>query len=136
MSENCAANTRADGEDIQRSNVMKRITNYRTIGLTLSLAFAAALVVFGPNRTANAIINGHPDLNNAYPYVGFVSDGNFVCSGAAISPNLMITAAHCFDTPGTPVVVTFDQQGLFADISTFVTGTWHPNPDWCFGCKH
>src|SRR6476620_3334262 len=105
---------------------MKCLLNRRMMSIVMSLAFVAALVVVGPPRSANAIINGQPDLNNAYPYVGFVTDGNFVCSGAAISPNLMITAAHCFDTPGTFVIVTFDQQGAFADLGTFVLGTWHP----------
>jgi hypothetical protein len=113
---------------------MKSLLNRRMMSIVLSLAFVAAVAVFGPPRIANAIINGQPDLNNSYPYVGFVTDGNFVCSGAAISPNLMITAAHCFDTPGTPVAVTFDQQGAFADLSTFVLGTWHPNPDFCDIC--
>ncbi len=113
---------------------MKRLLNGRMMSIVLSLAFVAALVVFGPPKIANAIINGQPDLNNSYPYVGFISDGQFVCSGAAISPNLMITAAHCFETPGTPVVVTFDQQGAFADPGTFVVGTWHPNPNFCDIC--
>ena len=106
----------------------------RIMSIVLSLGFVAALALFGPPRIAHAIINGEPDLNNAYPYVGFVTDGNFVCSGAAISPNLMITAAHCFDTAGTPVIVTFDQQGAFADPGTFVVGTWHPNPNFCDTC--
>ena len=113
---------------------MTRVRNGRVMSILLSLAFVAALVVVGPSRTANAIINGQPDLNNAYPYVGFVTDGEFVCSGAAISPNLMITAAHCFNTAGTPLIVTFDQQGAFADLSTFVIGTWHPNPNFCDTC--
>ena len=113
---------------------MKRAINRRVMSILLALAFVAALVVAGPTRTAKAIINGQPDLNNAYPYVGFVTDGEFVCSGSAISPNLMITAAHCFNTAGTPVIVTFDQQGAFADVSTFVVGTWHPNPAYCDTC--
>jgi Trypsin len=113
---------------------MRYMPKRSTLSLLLALAFVVVLVAVGPPRIANAIINGQPDLNNAYPYVGFVTDGNFVCSGAAISPTLMITAAHCFDTPGTPVIVTFDQQGAFADISTFVLGTWHPDPNFCDIC--
>src|SRR5215217_6774862 len=83
--------------------------------------------------TASAILNGQPD-GNAHPYVGMVTDFEFVCSGAAISPTVFITAAHCFDEPGQEVSVTFDPDG-FAEESVFVTGHWYPDPEFCIACS-
>lgn len=91
-----------------------------------------ALVLAGTSP-ASAILNGRPD-GNAHPYVGMVTDFEFVCSGAAISPTVFITAAHCFDEPGQEVFVTFDPQG-FADPATFVSGTWYPDPEFCVACS-
>jgi len=89
-------------------------------------------MVMASTGSASAILNGVPD-GNAHPYVGMVTDFEFVCSGAAISPTVFITAAHCFDTPGQEVSVTFDADG-FADDSVFVTGHWYPDPEFCIGC--
>jgi secreted trypsin-like serine protease len=83
--------------------------------------------------SASAILHGQPD-GTAHPYVGMVTDNEFVCSGAAISPTVFITAAHCFDEPGKEVEVTFDPDG-FAEDSVFVTGHWYPNPQFCIGCS-
>ncbi len=88
---------------------------------------------FASTGSASAILHGQPD-GNAHPYVGMVTDFNFVCSGAAISSTVFITAAHCFDTPGQEVSVTFDPAG-FADDSVFVTGHWYPDPQFCLGCS-
>jgi Trypsin len=97
----------------------------------LAAATVAALVL--GVLPAGAIIGGTPD-GNAHPYVGLVTDSNFVCSGAAISPLLFVTAAHCFETgPGTAVEVTFDPDG-FAKGSKFVKGRWYPHPDFCTAC--
>jgi len=105
---------------------MKRIL----LPIAIGLAFA-----FGA-MPAGAILNGQPDGTN-HPYVGTVTDLNFICSGAAISPTKFITAAHCFETgPGTPVLVTFDPEGFDDFPAGFVTGRWFPHPDWCNLCGH
>ena len=59
-----------------------------------------------------AVTHGQPD-GNAHPYVGvaiqFIPDmPGFVtvCSGAALSSTVFLTAAHCFD-PSLPVYVTY-----------------------------
>jgi hypothetical protein len=95
------------------------------------LAMAGAMFV-ASTGSASAILHGVPD-GNAHPYVGMVTDFEFVCSGTAISPTVFITAAHCFDTPGKAVSVTFDPDG-FATDSVFVTGHWYPDPAFCIAC--
>jgi secreted trypsin-like serine protease len=89
-------------------------------------------MIVASTGSASAILNGVPD-GNAHPYVGMVTDFESVCSGAAISPTVFITAAHCFETPGQEVSVTFDPDG-FADDSVFVTGHWYPDPQFCIQC--
>jgi secreted trypsin-like serine protease len=96
------------------------------------LAGIVGLVLVGTSP-ASAILNGQPD-GNAHPYVGMVTDFEFVCSGALISPTVFITAAHCFDEPGQEVSVTFDPDG-FAETSEFVTGHWYPDPEFCLACS-
>jgi len=94
----------------------------------------AVALAFGV-APAGAILGGQPDGTN-HPYVGVVTDFEFVCSGGAVSPTRFITAAHCFETgPGTPVAVFFGPDG-FDDPAGFVTGTWWPHPGWCQECAH
>lgn len=102
--------------------------------VALSLTITVGALLLWPVRSVRAIINGRPDTSNLYPYVGLVTDGMFVCSGAAISPTRFVTAAHCFETPGQTVSVIFDQQGLFAQHPSLATGAWHPDPNFCIGC--
>ena len=93
-----------------------------------------AVTVLGASGVAQAIINGEPDGNH-HPYVGLVTDYEYVCSGAAISPRVFVTAAHCFDNPGQEVSVTFDPDGFYGEEeSVFYTGTWYPDPEFCIGC--
>jgi hypothetical protein len=65
---------------------------------------------------------------------GLVTDFEFVCSGALISPTVFVTAAHCFETPGQEVSVTVDPQG-FSEDADLVTGHWFPNPEFCSACS-
>jgi hypothetical protein len=88
---------------------------------------------------ARAIIGGEFD-GNQHPYVAAVIGPNFgLCSGTAISPTLVVTAAHCFESkPEQRVAVGFDAD-LFGDKDGdpdlhFVFGTFHPDPRFCLGC--
>jgi len=96
-------------------------------------AFLLAFFILG--ISAHAITNGQPD-GDTHPYVGAVNNGVFFCSGAAISPNVFVTAAHCFSVPGEPVLVTFDPEPFSpgSPPPVYHGGTWYPHPDFCLGC--
>ena len=96
------------------------------------VAMAIAFVLTG--APTSAVINGQPDTENAYPYVALVTNDVFFCSSAAISPTVLITAAHCFGFSGEQVFVSFDPLGFFGDPDAFVTGTWYPDPEFCIAC--
>jgi len=99
------------------------------------LLVVTLVLLLGPANSAQAILNGQPD-GNRHPYVGLVDNGEFACSGSAISPTIFITAAHCFDHSGEQVEVTFDSEGFFAQNPVFYTGRWYPDPQFCIGCAH
>jgi hypothetical protein len=110
---------------------LRYVARVATAGCLLTLL--AGLWSVWPDVKLRAILNGQPDGTD-HPYVGLVTDLEFVCSGSAISPTVFVTAAHCFDTPGKLVAVTFDPQGLFANNPTFYIGRWFPDPDFCIAC--
>ena len=86
------------------------------------------------------VTNGRPD-GNGHPYVGrviqFIPDTDLieVCSGAALSDTVFLTAAHCAD-PSLPVFVSYKSGPPFTLASDFTQGTFHPHPAWCIGCAH
>jgi V8-like Glu-specific endopeptidase len=97
--------------------------------LITAAAVATALVYAAP---ALAITNGVPD-GNAHPNVGGLvaptaySDGTWIyCSGTLISPTVFLTAAHCGDTDGERVRVTFDTA--YQDGDTVYAGTFRRDP--------
>ncbi len=104
----------------------------KKLRIILAMVVMLSLVLAG---SALAISNGQPDGNN-HPYVGMAVgwvEGQpgyvWICSVAAISPTVLVTAAHCFDFP--EVWVTFDED----PTNWFeLPGTWTPDPDWCLGC--
>jgi secreted trypsin-like serine protease len=100
------------------------------IRFVLVLAVLVALLAAVP--AAQAIIGGTPD-DGAHPYVAAISNGSTICSGAAISPTVVVTAAHCFTFPSEPVRVIFDENYRSPD-RTLRPGTWVAHPDFCGDC--
>lgn len=101
----------------------------RTRSLFLLAALVAVLVAV---PAAEAIIGGAPD-DGAHPYVAAISNGSTVCSGAAISPTVVITAAHCFTFPSEPVRLIFDEN-YKSPTRTIRPGTWFAHPNFCGSC--
>ena len=95
--------------------------------MKVKMVCLAILSVFMASGTVLAITNGQPD-GNGHPFVGLITDGVWLCSGSLISPTVMVTAAHCFETPGQVVVASFEPDGLLAGDPNLQVGTWHPEP--------
>src|ERR1041384_7074801 len=96
------------------------------------ITVAAALAALALAVPALAITNGAPD-GNRHPNVGGLvaptaySDGTWIyCSGTLISPTVFLTAAHCGDTDGERVRVTFDTA--YQDGDKVSAGTFHRDP--------
>lgn len=92
-------------------------------------------MVSGTVGNAYAILHGQPD-GNGHPYVGAVIDftTGLLCSGVAVSPTVLVTAAHCFDEEVPFVVVTFKPNPPHNFPDDFIVGSFIPHPDFCLGC--
>jgi hypothetical protein len=106
----------------------------RSLGRFLFMAIFLLGTVLGSNEVSYAITNGQPD-GNSHPFVGAAHNGEVFCSGSAISPDIFVTAAHCFNYSGEKVWVTFDPEPFApGNKAKYYTGTWYPHPDFCLEC--
>ena len=105
--------------------------------LVLLAAVAALVVTAGP---AQAVLYGQPD-NNEHPYVGvirfFDEDGDYLwrCTGALISPTVVLTAGHCtYGTASAEVWFTetapSTAEVLSGNYTRGVTGSTYSHPDY------
>jgi secreted trypsin-like serine protease len=100
--------------------------------IRLLTGLGALAVLLATAVPALAIVGGEPD-NGAHPYVAAISNGSTICTGAAISPTVLVTAAHCFDFPTQAVRVIFDEN-FRSPTRTLNPGTWYAHPQFCPTC--
>ncbi|MEZ5100142.1 MAG: trypsin-like serine protease [Thermoleophilia bacterium] len=97
----------------------------RKLAVVAAAAGAAALALTG---AAQAILGGVPD-GEAHPYVGLVDVGDTICTGFAVSPTVVVTAAHCFDEDDdTRATVTFAEDASDPDVIVEHPGSWTVSP--------
>ncbi len=119
--------------------------------IALACAAVAAVALALMSAPVSAVVNGHPDDEAAYPYVGTLiisvptadaTEYHYWCSGTMVSPTVFLAAGHCFDQAYLESVFGFGSKiegmTLDADASGFMpelpaslrTGQGFTAPGW------
>jgi len=93
---------------------MKQIT---VVVLLLLIAFS---VTSDARKRQNNIVGGTTATQNQFPFMVYLTIGQFVCDGFLLTPSHVGTAAHCFEPTDTPAGIT--AQAGTNDISIATNG--------------
>jgi len=75
------------------------------------------------------IVGGEPVEPGRWPAVVGVNTGQ-ICSGTLVAPDLVLTAAHCFDPEPSQAVRVFFGDDLFTG-RVVLSNDWARHPDYC-----
>jgi hypothetical protein len=108
-----------------------------SLRLVITLTFAAVLLVLP--SPAGAIVGGelHSDPTSPYVFVGQMGGPRNACTGVAIGPRLVVTAAHCGlladGTAPAGQMFAVRQGDNFRMPRTSTGGFFVPHPDFSWG---
>ena len=93
---------------------------------TLRILIATLALSAGLTAPAHAIVGGQDASPGEYPFVAHITiDRSASCTGTLVTPNHVVTAAHCTSlTPGGIVNVPIGQPGQLVELSIGA----HKNP--------
>jgi hypothetical protein len=104
------------------------------LAVLLAAQFAASPAVPGPGTIDHEprdplIYGGDPVEPGTWPAVVAVHTTK-LCTGTLVAPNLVLTAAHCFEpTPVAPVEIYFGDMEAGATVIS--SDDWGSHPDFC-----
>lgn len=97
------------------------------MSLAISILLASAVLAGSPE---SGIYGGEPVDAGDWPAVVTVRTQK-LCTGTLVAPNLVLTAAHCFDpAPVGPIRIDVGETYLDPDF-TIVAQAWGAHPDFC-----